>query len=150
MMNTFLHIIFPPLSLFFFSSQNIIIHTDALMRYCDLTSTVRKTVLPKLALYATSKDQQTKLMWLSSTEGREEYQNNIAIPGRTIIELMEKFSSLKIPFCDFLELVPRLMSRGRFLIDCVSLYFSLSTITYIYIFHVNLTYIYLFMNSFFL
>ena len=81
-------------------------------------------------------------MWLSSTEGREEYQNNIAIPGRTIIELMEKFSSLKIPFCDFLELVPRLMSRGRFLIDCFSLYFSLSTITYIYIYFMSILHIF--------
>ena len=104
---------------------NLSPHTDALTRYCDLTSTVRKTVLPKLALYATSKDQQTKLMFLASTEGREEYQNNIALPGRTIIELMEKFSSLKIPLCDFLELVPRLMSRGMFLFVLFCLFFFL-------------------------
>jgi NADPH-ferrihemoprotein reductase len=68
-------------------------------------------MLPKLALYATSKDQQTKLLWLASTEGRDAFQAEILIPGRTILEIMEKFPSLKIPFGAFVELVPRLMAR---------------------------------------
>ena len=84
---------------------------DALLRYCDLTSIVRKTMLPKLAIYATSKDQQTKLLWLASTEGREAFNEEILIPGRTILEMMERFPSLKIPFVAFLEIIPRLMSR---------------------------------------
>ena len=84
---------------------------DALLRYCDISSIVRKPMLPKLALYATSKDQQTKLLWLASTEGRDAFQAEILIPGRTILEIMEKFPSLKIPFGAFVELVPRLMAR---------------------------------------
>ena len=68
-------------------------------------------MLPKLAIYATSKDQQTKLLWLASTEGREAFNEEILIPGRTILEMMERFPSLKIPFVAFLEIIPRLMSR---------------------------------------
>ena len=85
---------------------------DALLRYCDLSAPVRKTILPKLALYVgKSKDAQQKLMYYSSTEGRESFQNDIATPGKTLVDIMEMFPTLKIPFGHFLELVPRLMSR---------------------------------------
>jgi len=85
---------------------------DALLRYCDLSAQVRKTVLPKLALYVQgSKDAKKKLMYYASSEGRESFTEDIAAPGKNIVDMFEMFPKLKIPFGDFLELVPRLMSR---------------------------------------
>jgi NADPH-ferrihemoprotein reductase len=83
----------------------------ALAHYCDITSPVRKKMLPKLAQYATDPQERERLHFLASQEGREEFMAWVSIPGRTIVEVLEKFPSVRVPFVSFLELVPRLMSR---------------------------------------
>ena len=65
---------------------------DALLRYCDLSAPVRKTVLPKLALYVQgSKDAKKKLMYYASSEGRESFTEDIAAPGKNIVDMLEMF-----------------------------------------------------------
>eukprot|EP00946_MAST-07B_sp_MAST-7B-sp1_P004784 g4784.t1 len=83
----------------------------ALAQYCDITSPVRKKMLPKLAQYASDPQERERLHFLASTEGRDEFLSWISVPGRTIVEVLEKFPSVRVPFASFLELVPRLMSR---------------------------------------
>merc|ERR1711871_1304077 len=83
----------------------------ALAQYCDITSPVRKKMLPKLAQYASDPQERERLHFLASTEGRDEFMSWISVPGRTIVEVLEAFPSVRVPFAAFLELVPRLMSR---------------------------------------
>ena len=83
----------------------------ALTKYCDITSPIRKTMLPKLAQYATNPQEEDRLLYLASQDGREEFKSWISTPGRTVIEVLEAFPSVRVPFAAFLELVPRLMSR---------------------------------------
>lgn len=84
---------------------------EALTSYCDITSPVRKPLLPKLAQFATNPSQADRLRWLASAEGRAEFNDWVLSSGRTIIEVLEAFDSVQVPFGAFLELVPRLMSR---------------------------------------
>ena len=84
---------------------------QALSLYCDLASPVRKAMLPKLALYVEDEKQRQELLHLASPDGREKFANWVHTPGRTVVEVMEAFPSMKVPFEAFLEIVPRLMSR---------------------------------------
>ena len=84
---------------------------QALARYCDLTGTVRKSALPKLAAYARDPTERDRLLHLSSSSGRTEFHDWVTQPRRTVCEVLEKFSSVEIPFGDFVQIVPRLQSR---------------------------------------
>ena len=83
----------------------------ALTQYCDLTSPVRKAMLPKLAQFTTVPAQRERLLFLASPEGRNDFAAWVSRPVRTIVEVLETFPSCRVPFAAFLEIVPRLMSR---------------------------------------
>jgi NADPH-ferrihemoprotein reductase len=83
----------------------------ALSKHCDLTSTARKTVLPAIAYFANDPAERDRLLFLSSSEGKEEYNATIATSRRTIPELLWLFPSVQIPFAYLIELLPRLQAR---------------------------------------
>lgn len=84
---------------------------DALGRYCDLTSTARKSILPYLAYFATDPAEQARLLALASPAGKEEFHAFVAGPRRTVPELIHHFPSVQIPFGHLIELLPRLQAR---------------------------------------
>ena len=84
---------------------------DALAKYCDLTSTVSKTLLPKLAAYARDSEEQRELLELASPAGRDEFKKWVGDAKRTVLEVMERYRSVTVPFGDFVQIVPRLLAR---------------------------------------
>eukprot|EP00944_MAST-04C_sp_MAST-4C-sp1_P014518 g14518.t1 len=84
---------------------------QAIANYCDITSTVRKSMLATLAYFAEDLSEKEALVRMTTKDGKDEFHNFIVEPQRTITELLEHFSSIKIPFLNLIELLPRLQAR---------------------------------------
>jgi len=84
---------------------------QALLQWCDLTNPPRKGVLQVLAEYATDEKEKKRLLLLSDDEKPQPYAKWIKDDMRCILEVLEQFRSVKIPFDHFLEIVPRLAPR---------------------------------------
>jgi len=84
---------------------------QALTQWCDLTNPPRKGVIKVLAALATSPEEKQRLELLSDDEKHEPYGKYIKEDMRNVIELLEEFPSVKIPFDHFVEIVPRLAPR---------------------------------------
>lgn len=85
---------------------------DALLRYVDITSIPRRSLLEQLVPYIVDDRERDTLRQLSSKEGRKEYHRVVEEPGRTLAELiLERFSSLSIPLQHLLHIVPHLHPR---------------------------------------
>ena len=84
---------------------------QAIANYCDITSTIRKSMLLTLAYFAQDTNEKEMLVHMTKKEGKDEFNNFIVQPQRTISEVLEHFSSIKIPFLNLIELLPRLQAR---------------------------------------
>lgn len=79
---------------------------DALLWYCDITSIPKRSVLEILSGYTTDeKDKAVLRHYLN--EGKNEYAEDC----KSLLELLEELTSIKVPFADFLEWVPKLQPR---------------------------------------
>mmetsp|Transcript_6897 Transcript_6897/g.6759 ORF Transcript_6897/g.6759 Transcript_6897/m.6759 type:complete len:405 (-) Transcript_6897:1998-3212(-) len=84
---------------------------EALIKYCDITSLVRKKTLKSLANFATNPDEKQELEFLASLKGKDEYRRVIEEPMLTIVELFKRFSSLKIPIGALVQVLDRIQPR---------------------------------------
>ncbi|ETW01203.1 hypothetical protein H310_06794 [Aphanomyces invadans] len=82
-----------------------------LSRYLDLNAAPRKGALAALAHYATSADEQDKLLRLASVDGKTEYQTWVVDACRTYGDVIEAFPSLQIPLAAFVHILPSLQPR---------------------------------------
>jgi len=89
------------------------------MQYFDLQSIPRKPILKVLAGYATNETEKEKLLKISSddpadssTPNEEHYNTFVQEKGRTILEILELFESVKPPLDHFLEVLPKLQARS--------------------------------------
>jgi len=79
---------------------------DALLWYCDITSIPRHKLLQTLSQYATDPKQKATLLAYTS-ERKEEFHED----RKSLFEVLEEFDSLRIPFVDFIEFIPKLQPR---------------------------------------
>ena len=84
---------------------------DALVKYCDLITLVRKKTLKKLALFAQDPDEQQKLEFLSSLKGKDEFKRKIVEPMVNIADLFRMFPSIKIPISIVVQVLERIEPR---------------------------------------
>ncbi|KAG9405984.1 hypothetical protein AC1031_003906 [Aphanomyces cochlioides] len=82
-----------------------------LSRYLDLNSAPRKSALASLSHFATAANEQDKLLFLASPEGKAEYQSWILDDCRNFGDVVEAFPSLQIPLAAFVHIVPTLQPR---------------------------------------
>lgn len=83
---------------------------QALFQYCELSGIPRKSLLKVFAAYAQDEKEKAKLVELSSTNP-EPYNTFIKEEFRSVLETLQTFPSVDIPFDHFLEACPRLAPR---------------------------------------
>lgn len=84
---------------------------EALAKYCDLTSLVKKKILKSLSTFAANPDEKQELEFLSSLKGKDEYRRIIEEPMLTIVELFHRFPSIKIPVGVLVQILDRIKPR---------------------------------------
>jgi NADPH-ferrihemoprotein reductase len=84
---------------------------EALMRYCDLTSLVKKRFLKELAAYATSASDREALLTLSSLKGKAEFVTRIQEAYLHLKDLFKLFPSVKVPAGELVQLLSRIQPR---------------------------------------
>eukprot|EP00455_Lapot_gusevi_P010460 TRINITY_DN1472_c0_g1_i6.p1 TRINITY_DN1472_c0_g1~~TRINITY_DN1472_c0_g1_i6.p1 ORF type:complete len:654 (+),score=255.01 TRINITY_DN1472_c0_g1_i6:90-2051(+) len=84
---------------------------DALLWFCDLTCMPRLSTLEMLAFFATDTDEKARLARMAKPEGKEEYNEFVVHDGKNIVDVLEAFPSIQVPFPVFLEYCPRLQPR---------------------------------------
>lgn len=84
---------------------------EALMRYCDITSLVKKRFLKVLANYATSAADRDSLLTLSSLKGKAEFVTRIQEAYLHLIDLFKLFPSVKVPAGELVQMLGRIQPR---------------------------------------
>lgn len=82
-----------------------------LTSYLAINSAPRKGPLKQLAYFATDPEERARLVFLSSKEGKDEYQKWIVDDERSFVDVFEHFRSIKAPLRALLHVVPFLLPR---------------------------------------
>eukprot|EP00056_Hartaetosiga_gracilis_P004000 m.70237 g.70237 ORF g.70237 m.70237 type:complete len:668 (+) comp11664_c0_seq1:84-2087(+) len=86
-------------------------YRTALTHYVDICSVPGLNVFQELIQYAEDEDEKKRLTFLVSKEGRKEFAEYAHNSIRTIVQVLQDFSSVSIPADHLLELLPRLQPR---------------------------------------
>ena len=84
---------------------------DLLIHNLDITAIPSRTFLEKISHYAGDAREKEKLMDLTKLDNTQEFYDFTSRPRRTILEVLEEFDSVKIPYHIVLDLFP--IIRGR-------------------------------------
>jgi cytochrome P450 / NADPH-cytochrome P450 reductase len=79
----------------------------------ELQDVATRTDLAVLSRYATNPQEQAELLAMSGLdeEGRTAYRDKIAVPRRSVLELLDDYPSIDLPFNVYLELLPPMRPR---------------------------------------
>jgi cytochrome P450 / NADPH-cytochrome P450 reductase len=79
----------------------------------ELQDVASRSDLAVLARYATDPDQAAELQAMSGLDdtGRAVYLEKVATPRRSVLELLDEFPSIDLPFNSYLELLPPMRPR---------------------------------------
>ncbi|MES1914358.1 MAG: hypothetical protein MHM6MM_006443 [Cercozoa sp. M6MM] len=85
----------------------------ALTWYVDISGAMRKSVVRDLLTFAEDGADRAflKRMIQNNDEGKALWKSEVEQPGLGILELLQKFKSVRVPFAAFVELMPRLQPR---------------------------------------
>jgi sulfite reductase alpha subunit-like flavoprotein len=84
---------------------------DLFSRYLDIGGIPKRGFFEQLSLFAKSKDEQDKLLEISSAEGTDLYYDYCVKERRNYVEVMEEFPSARPPLNRLLEMIPMLQPR---------------------------------------
>lgn len=84
---------------------------EALVKYCDLTSLLRKKTLKKLAHFAQSPEEHAKISTLSSLKGNDEFKRKLQEPMLTVADFLKLFPSIRIPIGVLVQILDRIEPR---------------------------------------
>ena len=82
----------------------------ALERYCDLTGIVHKDMLVLLEGYAQDPEDKRLLKELLELP-LDKYQQKVTEPKLTILDILQRYRSIKCPFPEFVQIVGRIIPR---------------------------------------
>jgi cytochrome P450 / NADPH-cytochrome P450 reductase len=79
----------------------------------ELQDVASRNDLAVLARYATDPDQAAELLAMSGLDdaGRAAYREKVATPRRSVLELLDEFPGVELPFNVYLELLPPMRPR---------------------------------------
>jgi len=86
-------------------------YKTALTHYVDITTPPRTNVIKDLAQYATDENEKAFLLKISSSEGKNQYNDWVMKDQRHILQILEDCPSIQPPIDHLLELLPRLQAR---------------------------------------
>lgn len=84
---------------------------DALLWHFDIAGAPTLGLLEVLANFASDIDEKEKLLRLTKSDGKAEYQEFIINSRKNLMDVLEAFPSVQLPWDVFLEYVPRLKPR---------------------------------------
>lgn len=84
---------------------------EALTKYCDLTTLVRKKTLKKLSQFTSNLEEKQKLEFLSSLKGKDEFKRKLVEPMVTVAGLFKMFPSIKVPVTILVQVLDRIEPR---------------------------------------
>ena len=84
---------------------------DLFSRYLDIGGIPKRGFFEQLSLFAKSKDEQEKLLEISSAAGTDLYYDYCVKERRNYVEVMEEFPSARPPLNRLLEMIPILQPR---------------------------------------
>jgi len=82
----------------------------ALEKYCDLTGPVHKDILALLENYAEDSDDKKNLRELQDLP-LDKFEKKVAAPKLTILDILQRYQSIKCPFPEFVQIVGRIIPR---------------------------------------
>ena len=91
---------------------------DALEKYIDITSVPRKSFLRALAECCTNDDEKDRLLFLSSRDGKEQFQTEITDERPTLLTLLRTYPSCSISFERLLDISSPLLPRMYSITSC--------------------------------
>ena len=92
------------------STERLTLRTLA-MHQLDLNSIPRRSFLRRLAYFATDDAERERLIELGSAEFIEEYYDYVTRPRRTILEVIQDFRSVEIPWKYVANIIPLMHVR---------------------------------------
>jgi NADPH-ferrihemoprotein reductase len=84
---------------------------ECLSRYCDLTSSLRRSDLKLLASYAKDPIDKKALLRMSSKEGKAEFREKITEQHVGLVDLLRLCPSIEAPLEHFLSFCPKMLPR---------------------------------------
>jgi len=84
---------------------------EALTHYCDLTSLPSKRFLRTLANYCNNPSDRDKLIYLSSSAGREDFVKELEQKRPSILDLLNEFPSCQPPLDHLFDCLPPMKPR---------------------------------------
>jgi NADPH-ferrihemoprotein reductase len=84
---------------------------EALLKYCDITSLVKKKFLKDLAYYAQSQEEKEALTTLASLKGKSQFVTRVQDAYLHVTDLFRMFPSVRVPIGDLLQLMGRIQPR---------------------------------------
>lgn len=84
---------------------------NLLLENIDISSIPKRSFLKSMSYFATNQDQKERLLEFTKTEFLDEYFDYATRSRRTIIEVLEEFTSVRLPVDRLLDIFP--LIRGR-------------------------------------
>ena len=85
--------------------------TDALLKYVDITSCPRKSLVRVLAEHCSDAKDKTTLLHLSSRGGKDDYDTQIRGGNASLLTILQRHPSCKPPLAELLDALPPLAPR---------------------------------------
>ena len=84
---------------------------DLLMEYLDITAIPRRSFFSKIASYADDESHKDRILEFADPSFLDEYFDYATRPRRSILEVMQEFDSVRIPWQDIVNIFPVLRPR---------------------------------------
>lgn len=99
----------PPVSLK--PNQQQVSFRELLTRYLDINAIPRRSFFAAIAKYATDSTQKERLLEFTEPQYLDEYYDYATRPRRSIVEILQEFDSVKIPWQEAINVLPSLRPR---------------------------------------
>ena len=84
---------------------------DLLIRYLDITAIPRRSFFAKIANYTSDTSHKERLIEFTQQEYIDEYYDYATRPRRSMLEVLQEFDSVKIPWQEAINIFPALRPR---------------------------------------
>ena len=99
----------PPLTIGFFEHSTSL--REVLTNYLDINAIPRRSFFARIARYTTNAMHKERLLEFTQADYLDEYYDYATRPRRSILEILQEFDSVKIPWQEAVNVIPALRPR---------------------------------------